>query len=86
MRSAAADLLTSGEISGKPFEINLLHKPAGLKAERLLLISGGSSKSFTSYDLRRVAGTAVRTLKAPGIRSFAFTQWRRGIRFRVQQE
>jgi leucyl aminopeptidase len=37
-----------------------------------LLISGGASKSFTSYDLRRVAGTAVRTLKARGIRSFAF--------------
>jgi leucyl aminopeptidase len=72
VRLAAADLLTSGEISGKPFEIILLHKPAGLKARRLLLISGGSSKSFTSYDLRRVAGAAVRTLKARGIRSFAF--------------
>jgi len=72
VQSVAADLLTSGEITGKPFEINLLHKPAGLKARRLLLISGGSSKSFTSYDLRRVAGAAVRTLKARGIRSFSF--------------
>jgi leucyl aminopeptidase len=72
VQSVAADLLTSGEITGKPFEINLLHKPAGLKARRLLLISGGSSKSFTSYDLRRVAGAAVRTLKSRGIRSFAF--------------
>jgi leucyl aminopeptidase len=72
VRSAAADLLTSGEINGKPFEINLLHKPAGLKAKRLLLVTAGSSKRFTSYDLRRVAGTAVRTLKARGIRSFAF--------------
>src|SRR5271154_3958891 len=27
--SAAADLLASGELTGKPFESNLLHKPAG---------------------------------------------------------
>ena len=62
----------SGEVTGKPFEINLLHKPAGLKAKRLLLISGGSAKKFTSYDLRRLAGAAVRALKSRGIRSFAF--------------
>jgi leucyl aminopeptidase len=59
-------------MTGKPFEINLLHKPAGLKAKRLLLISGGAAKKFTSYDLRRIAGAAVRTLKSRGIRSFAF--------------
>jgi leucyl aminopeptidase len=70
--SVASDLLASGELTGKPFETNLLHKPAGLKAKRLLLIGGGAAKKFTSYDLRRVAGTAVRTLKARGIRSFAF--------------
>ena len=50
----------------------MLHKPAGLKAKRLLLISGGAAKKFTTYDLRRVAGAAVRTLKSRGIRSFAF--------------
>jgi leucyl aminopeptidase len=70
--SAAADLLASGELTGKPFEINLLHKPAGLKAKRLLLIGGGAAKKFAAYDLRRIAGAAVRTLKARGIRSFAF--------------
>jgi leucyl aminopeptidase len=72
VQSSAADLLSSGEMTGKPFEINLLHKPAGLKAKRLLLISGGAAKKFTSYDLRRIAGAAVRTLKSRGIRSFAF--------------
>ncbi len=72
VQSAAADLLASGEITGRPFESNLLHKPAGVKAKRLLLISGGTAKKFTSYDLRRVAGAAVRTLKSRGIRSFAF--------------
>ncbi|HZW93117.1 MAG TPA: leucyl aminopeptidase [Candidatus Eremiobacteraceae bacterium] len=72
VQPVAADLLSSGEVSGKPFEINLLHKPAGLKAKRLLLISGGAAKKFTSYDLRRIAGAAVRALKSRGIRSFAF--------------
>src|SRR3984885_5898502 len=70
--SAAADLLVSGELTGKPFEINLLHKPAGVKAKRLLLIGGGAAKKFAAYDLRRVAGAAVRTLKSRGIRSMAF--------------
>ncbi|HKT89276.1 MAG TPA: leucyl aminopeptidase [Candidatus Sulfotelmatobacter sp.] len=72
VNSAVADLLASGELSGKPFETNLLHKPAGLKAKRLLLISGGGAKKFASYDLRRLAGAAARTLKSRGIRSFAF--------------
>jgi leucyl aminopeptidase len=70
--AVAADLLASGELTGKPFETNLLHKPAGLKAKRLLLIGGGAAKKFTSYELRRVAGAAVRSLKSRGIRSFAF--------------
>jgi leucyl aminopeptidase len=72
VQSAAAELLASGELSGKPFETNLLHKPAGLKAKRLLLISGGAATKFSSYELRRIGGTAVRTLKSRGIRSFAF--------------
>ncbi len=71
MQSAAADLLASGELTGKLFETNLLHKPAGLKGKRLLLVSGGSAKKFSTYELRRIAGTAVRTLKSRGIRSFA---------------
>jgi len=71
VQSAAADLVASGELTGKPFEINLLHKPVGVKAKRLLLIGGGGAKKFSSYDLRRVAGAAVRTLKSRGIRSFA---------------
>ena len=72
VQSVAADLLGSGEVTGKPFEINLLHKPAGLKAKRLLLISGGAANKFTGYDLRRIAGAAVRSLKSRSIRSFAF--------------
>ena len=65
VQSVAADLLVSGELTGKPFESNLLHKPAGLKAKRLLLIGGGAAKKFTSYDLRRLAGAAVRAPVRP---------------------
>src|SRR5579864_6963941 len=72
VQATAADLLASGEVTGKPFETNLMHKPANLKAKRLLLVSGGSAKKFSAYDLRRIAGTAARTLKSRGIRSFAF--------------
>src|ERR1700723_1269097 len=46
VQSAAGELLASGELTGKPFEINLLHKPAGLKAKRILLLSGGKTKKF----------------------------------------
>src|SRR5215469_7412806 len=72
MQAVAADLLASDEVTGKSFETNLLHKPANLKAKRLLLVSGGSAKKFSAYDLRRLAGTAARALKSRGIRSFAF--------------
>ena len=72
VQGVAADLLASGELTGKPFETNLLHKPASLKAKRLLLVSGGSARTFSAYDLRRIAGAAVRTLKSRGIRVFAF--------------
>jgi leucyl aminopeptidase len=72
VQSVTVDLFSTGEVTGKPFESNLLHKPVGLKAKRLLLIGGGSSKKFTAYELRRIAGAAVRTLKARGLRSLAF--------------
>jgi leucyl aminopeptidase len=72
VQTAGGDLLASGEVSGKTFETNLLHKPTSIKAKRLLLVSGGGAKKFSSYDLRRIAGVAVRTLKSRGIRSFGF--------------
>src|SRR4030088_248929 len=72
VQAAAADLLSSGEVTCKPFEINLLHKPAQLKAKRLLLVSGGVGKKVSGYATRGVAGAAARALKTRGVRSFAF--------------
>src|SRR4030081_3704825 len=72
VREAAKDVISSGEVTGKMFETTLLHRPAGLKAKRLLLLGGGKAKTFSAADLRKLAGAAVRTLKGKSIRSFAF--------------
>jgi leucyl aminopeptidase len=71
-KKAAAEVIASGELTGKSFETTLLHHPAGLKAKRLLVMGGGKAKSFSQFELRRLAGAAVRTLKSRGLRSFAF--------------
>src|SRR4029077_18503935 len=46
-------------------------KPGGLKAKRLLLIGGGKAKTFSTSDLRKIAGTALRTVKGKDLKSFA---------------
>jgi len=72
VKSAAAGVVSTGEVSGKMFETTLIHNPAKLKAKRLLLLGGGKAKNFSAYELRRLAGAAVRSLKSKSIRSFAF--------------
>ncbi|MBI2677272.1 MAG: leucyl aminopeptidase [Candidatus Koribacter versatilis] len=72
LNKAASELFASGEAKGKMFEAVTLHRPAGLKAKRLLVIGGGKAKNFSSYESRKMAGTAVRFLKPKGIKSFAF--------------
>src|ERR1700682_6430385 len=66
VKDVTADVMASGEVTGKIFETTLLHRPAKLKAKRLLLLGGGKAKSFSAFDLRRLAGAAVRTLKSKG--------------------
>ncbi len=68
---ALEDLIAAGEVTGKIFETVMLHRPPGLKAKRLLVIGGGKAKSFSAYELRRLAGAAVRFLKPRSIRRFA---------------
>src|SRR5271166_4398209 len=72
VREAARDVISSGEVTAKAFETTLLHRPAGLKAKRLLLLGGGKASNFSAAELRKLAGAAVRTLKGKSIRSFAF--------------
>jgi leucyl aminopeptidase len=79
IQKAAADVIASGEVTGKNFETTLLHNPAGLKAKRLLLLGGGKAKSFSAFELRRLAGAAARTLKTRSLRSFAFVAPSAGV-------
>src|SRR5882672_6442484 len=80
VKDAAADVIAGGEVTGKTFETTLLHHPAKLKAKRLLLLGGGKAKSFSAFDLRRLAGAAVRTLKSKALRSFAFLAPEAGLK------
>jgi leucyl aminopeptidase len=79
VREAAKEVIASGEVTGKPFETTLLHRPAGLKARRLLLLGGGKANNFSDAELRKLAGAAVRTLKGKSIRTFAFALPEDGI-------
>ena len=72
IKQAAAGVLATGEVTGKIFETTMLHSPAKVKAKRLLIIGGGKAKTFSAFELRRVAGAAVRSLKPRSIRDFAF--------------
>jgi leucyl aminopeptidase len=72
IKDVAADVIGTGEVTGKMFETTLLHHPAKLKAKRLLLLGGGIANNFTASELRKLAGAAVRFFKPKGIRSFAF--------------
>jgi leucyl aminopeptidase len=73
---AAAGLLRklakSGELTGKTLEFTLVHAPAGLKAARLLLVGAGKREQFNNATLRKVAGAALRYLKARSVKNFAF--------------
>jgi len=53
-----------GELTGKSLETTLLHAPAGFKAARLLLVGAGKRELFNPATLRKVAGAALRYLKA----------------------
>jgi leucyl aminopeptidase len=72
VQEAAAEVIASREATGKSFETTLLHKAGKVKAKRLLLLGGGKAKKFSSSDLRKLAGAAVRSLKSKSLRSFAF--------------
>ncbi|MGH9658938.1 MAG: leucyl aminopeptidase [Bryobacteraceae bacterium] len=68
---AARELYESKEFTGKPLELALIHRPVGLAARRLLLVGGGKEEKFTTSDLRRAAGAAVRHLKGKSLKNVA---------------
>jgi leucyl aminopeptidase len=68
---AAAPWISSGEFKAAIAETLLLHAPAGVKAERLLIIGLGKAKSLTAHEVRKGAGVAVRFAKPRALRELA---------------
>ncbi|MBV9405255.1 MAG: leucyl aminopeptidase, partial [Acidobacteriaceae bacterium] len=66
-----AELRSSGEFTGKPYEIAILHRPQGTGAKRLVVLGGGKRDKFSAVEARRAAGALVRALKGKGARTIA---------------
>jgi leucyl aminopeptidase len=69
---ALKKIATSGELTGKMLEFTLLHSPAGLNAARLLAVGAGKKDQFNVATLRKIAGAALRSLKAKSAKNFVF--------------
>ncbi|MDP9055490.1 MAG: leucyl aminopeptidase [Acidobacteriota bacterium] len=67
-----AGLYASGEIKGKAHEFTLLYGVEGFKARRILIAGAGKRDKFGPSELRKLAGAAVRQLKAKGISTLGF--------------
>lgn len=65
-------LAESGEMTGKALETTLVHDPPGLAAGRLLLVGAGKPEKFDGTILRRVAGSALRSLRAKSVTRMTF--------------
>ncbi|MGE0132625.1 MAG: leucyl aminopeptidase [Blastocatellales bacterium] len=64
-------LVETGEFTGKSGESAYVHTPGDMKARRLLLLGAGKREEFTTDGVRKMAGTAARTLRGKKARSFA---------------
>jgi leucyl aminopeptidase len=72
VKAAATAILSTGEFKAGANETLLLHSPAGLKANRLLIVGLGKQAKATVDGIRSAAGTAVRFAKPRGIREIVF--------------
>jgi leucyl aminopeptidase len=68
---AATKVMASGEFKATLGETLLLHAPAGLKAERLLLVGLGKASSLSVDEIRKASGAAVRAAKPRNLREMA---------------
>ena len=68
---AASAFLTSGEFKATPGEILLLHAPAGLKCDRLLVVGLGKPNQLSPKQVRMASGAAIRAAKQRMLREVA---------------
>ena len=71
-RALLAELKESGELKGKAYERTLIHRPAGLAAQRLLVVGAGKKDKFKTFQLGRLGGAAVRFLRTRGVHQMAW--------------
>jgi leucyl aminopeptidase len=71
-RGLLQELQSGGELTGKAFECTLIHLPVGTAASKLLIVGAGKREEFGDRQLRHVVGTAVRNLRARGVRDLAW--------------
>jgi leucyl aminopeptidase len=69
--SAAAPWIAAGEFKAALGETLLLHAPANLQAQRLLLVGLGKAQTLTVHEVRKAAGVAARYAKPRAIRDLA---------------
>ena len=72
VRALLGELQQSGELKGKAYETTLIHRPGGLGARLLLVIGAGKEEKCNPALLRRLAGAAVRHLRARGVHNLAW--------------
>lgn len=63
------EVQNSGEFKGKAYETVVLHRPAGLKARRLIL--AGAGKHWNTGEVRRAAAAGIRAARKAGAQSAA---------------
>jgi len=75
-RGVVAAVLESGEFKPELHRTCLIHRPARLKAQRLLLMGAGKEREFSLARLREIAGIAARSGRQAHCKSIAL--WMRG--------
>jgi len=70
-RGILSTLLSSGEFKADLHHTCVIHRPAGLKASRLLLVGAGLQPAFDLAALRQIAGTVARAARSSGCRTVA---------------
>ncbi len=70
-RFGAADLIESGEITGKSLDLVLLHHVPGVAAKRILLAGAGTVEKFDTAEMRKLTGAAIRYLKPKSVKRVA---------------
>jgi leucyl aminopeptidase len=66
-----AALFESGEITGRPLELTLVHGVEGFAARRVLIAGAGKPEKFDAALLRKIASASVRLLKGKGLKTAA---------------